>query len=90
MNTTTVPAPKHVGLILVDISDKSDDDGSHFRAEMAETCYAKCGLRVFTGEGHVGGYDHVYGEGSSRQEAVTDLVKTLRGLSLTGVVKVRQ
>jgi len=81
-------AARTVGLLLVDVSDRSDEDRQHFHAELAVESYATCGLRAFTGD--VGGFEHIYGDGDTSEEAVADVVKTLKGLDLSGTVRVRR
>ena len=77
---------RNVGTVFVDVTDQGDEDRAHFRAELAEECYAQCDFRPFTGEG---GFEHIYGDGDTAREAVLDLVKVLQSVGLTGVVRVR-
>jgi hypothetical protein len=82
-------ALRSVGTLLVDVADRSTEDRSHYHAELAEGSYRKLGLRPFSGAGHVGGFDHIYGDGDTATEAVTDLASVLSSLGLTGSIKVR-
>lgn len=81
--------PRQVGLLLVDVVDLGTGDDPHFRAELVDESYEKLGLRPFTGPGHVGGYTHLYGEGTSREEALSDLAKTVSDRNLTGTLRVQ-
>ncbi len=81
---------RDVGVVLVDVKDDSDDDRSHFIAEMAEESYEKCGLRPFTGPGHVGGFEHVRGDGDTADQAIDDLGRVLAGMGLKGTLRVRK
>jgi hypothetical protein len=85
MNTTSRNF-RHVGRVLIDVASLGTDDEPHFRAELAEESYAACGLRPFTGRG---GFEHVYGEGETRREAILDVAKSLRHFGLTGTIQVR-
>ena len=85
---------RNVGTLYVELIDASTadefGDDPHFIAELAEESYGPCGLRPFAGAGHVGGYDHIYGEGFTREESLAELVKVLQGLNLTGTLRVRK
>lgn len=80
---------RQVGLLLVDVCDLGSSDDPHFRAELADESYEKLRLRPFTGPGHVGGYTHLYGEGSTRPEALADLAKVVSSMRLTGTLRAR-
>lgn len=83
-------AQRETGVLLVDVKDDGDDDRPHFIAELAEESYEKCGLRPFTGPGHVGGFEHIRGDGDTANQAVDDLGRSLAGMGLKGTLRVRK
>ncbi len=81
---------KNVGTLRVEITDLSDEDRPHFRAELAPSSYAKIGLKHYTGRGHVGStwsFVHFYGDGDTEQEAVDDLDSSLRSYGISATLK---
>lgn len=79
---------KNVGVLFVDVKQVPETDGRlHFKAELASASYAACGLREFKGQG---GFEHIYSDADTRVGAVAEIGRTLRGLGLTGKLRIRK